>query len=83
MHDTARHIDKQLRILYVNWRDDHGLARGRFKKQNAMDCGRSHCCLCGNPRDKGWGEDLTFQEIKAKQAADYDLKHLYDEEDDA
>jgi hypothetical protein len=82
MQRTDRHIDRQLRIIsfYDVKLDEDRKARGRFRKQNVLDCGRPRCCLCGNPRHKGWDHGLTFQELKSKEAMDYDLDHLYDDD---
>jgi hypothetical protein len=40
----------------------------RYAKHHAMNCGRSHCLLCGNPR-KIWREK-TIQEQRNEQRKD-------------
>jgi hypothetical protein len=45
----------------------------RLAKKHAMDCGKSGCIICGNPRHNKFhkGKDkLTIQERKALQAKD-------------
>lgn len=43
----------------------------RFKKRHAMDCGRSNCSLCGNPRHLRTHKDkLTRQEKRLFQDMD-------------
>ena len=37
----------------------------RYAKHHAMNCGRPHCLLCGNPR-RTWREK-TIQEKRAEQ----------------
>jgi len=44
---------------------------GRLRKSHALNCGRSHCKLCSNPR-RTWGR-LTLPEIKANEAFRYAL----------
>jgi hypothetical protein len=40
----------------------------RYAKHHAMNCGRSHCLLCGNPR-RIWREK-TIQEQRNEQRKD-------------
>lgn len=43
---------------------------GFYNKRKAMDCGRSKCCLCGNPRKHkkfSKKDTLTIQELKANE----------------
>lgn len=46
---------------------------GRFKKQNAMDCGNPRCFLDGNPRKNGSKDRLTVQELRFAEKARTEL----------
>lgn len=47
---------------------------GRFRKQHALNCGRSHCMMCVNPR-RTWGR-LTLKEQSVIAALKYELSDL-------
>lgn len=47
---------------------------GRFRKHHALNCGRSHCFLCVNPR-RLWGR-VTIPELRANEAYRYELLHV-------
>lgn len=58
---------------------EYNIPLGRFKKQNAMDCGNPKCCLCGNPRKSkklNKQEYLTLQEKIADIKIEFELKNL-------
>lgn len=61
-----RHIDRQLDIYttHLSFYGDTVMNKQphRFHKRHALNCGDSHCVMCGNPR-KFFGEK-TFQERK-------------------
>jgi hypothetical protein len=67
-----RAIKRQLKIA-----KSHGLTKAvaephRLAKHHAMDCGQSHCTICGNPRKNKTvkGKDkLTTQEKRNNQKA--------------
>ena len=56
-------IDKQLKIAKVNKIPVEAPHRGA--KMHVVNCGKSYCALCANPR-KVWKEK-TFQELKMEQ----------------
>ena len=68
---TFKHIKRQLKIAR-----QHGqtAVAGRFKKQHAMDCGRTRCGLCGNVR-RTRGEK-TYQELRALHAFSYEIQEI-------
>lgn len=43
------HIVKQEKI-YNYYNNSEVKKVGKFRKQKAMNCGRSGCCMCGNQR---------------------------------
>lgn len=74
---TNSAIDRQLGIHQQH--AGSPLARGRFKKQHAMDCGRPRCGLCGNLRKRHGGEAaLTVQERRALEEDKYLHQDLCD-----
>ena len=78
MHRAWRAIKKQLNIIKahknfgtVSKSIDEAQPH-RLAKHHAMDCGNSHCTLCGNPRHNKArkGDDkLTVQEKRNRQKA--------------
>lgn len=42
----------------------------KYVKKHAMDCGRPHCYVCGNPRRSGHKDRLTAQEHRIYQDID-------------
>ncbi|AEH03702.1 hypothetical protein AVT69_gp277 [Pseudomonas phage PhiPA3] len=64
-HHEQRHVKAQVAI----WRfynqqaaslDDRRL--GRMRKEHALNCGRSHCMLCVNPR-RTWGRKTLAEKV--------------------
>lgn len=57
-----RHVHRQLDIYNVHMAPVHPYKESPhyFHKKHALNCGDSHCVMCGNPR-KFFGEK-TFQE---------------------
>lgn len=54
---------KQLNLLKMYDTVPDKLVIGKYKKQNALNCGRAACCMCTNPRRiSGY---LTLKEILA------------------
>jgi hypothetical protein len=47
---------------------------GRFRKQHSLNCGRSHCMMCVNPR-RTWGRK-TLKEQIVIAALKYELSNL-------
>ena len=47
---------------------------GKFRKSHSMNCGRSHCMLCVNPR-RTWNR-VTLQEISADEAFSYEMREV-------
>ena len=47
---------------------------GSFRKQHALNCGRSKCMMCSNPR-KRWGY-LTIPELRANESLRYELANV-------
>lgn len=66
-------IVKQLTICKFH-NSDVTVPLGRFRKHHALNCGRSGCFMCTNPRRR-FGH-LTLPELKANEAFKYDLKQL-------
>lgn len=67
-NDDKKHIKKQKRII-----KSAGLVLqedGRYRKKHALDCGKSGCKLCGNPRKIN--NELTIQEKKQIESERYD-----------
>jgi hypothetical protein len=79
--DKARkQIKRQLRIVHFYYSarlpDAFGSQpQGAWRKQNALNCGRSGCCMCCNPRRIF--RAVTLQEQRIKQALKQDLDALY------
>lgn len=66
-------VAKQLRIcLYHN--ADITVPLGSFRKQKALNCGRSRCMLCTNPRYT-WGH-VTIPELRADESYAYALSNV-------
>lgn len=69
-YKTYLHAKKQLQIRLgshtINNNYDKHYQLGRYKKQNALDCGQPKCS-CGNPRNHKWDSKkntLTPQELR-------------------
>ena len=61
-------IKKQMKIAKKAYVSDRVLREpNRLSKRHAMDCGRSECYLCGNPRFVGHKDKLTAQEHRLFQ----------------
>lgn len=59
----SRHINRSVEIMRMVVPDHPYLKQPhRYHKVHAVNCGDSHCVMCGNPR-KFFGEK-TFQERK-------------------
>lgn len=41
---------KQLNLLRIYDSVPINLVLGKYKKQHSLNCGRSGCCMCSNPR---------------------------------
>jgi hypothetical protein len=76
MHRAWRAIKKQLGIIKTHQNFGEASKRideaqpHRLAKKHAMDCGKPHCKLCGNPRHNKArkGDDkLTVQEKRNNQ----------------
>lgn len=68
---TKNHINKQLKIVKTNGVGSKYLKQPhRLAKHSAMDCGRSECNVCGNPRKIF--EAKTIQELKFEQTEKWD-----------
>lgn len=60
---TTNAINRQKRIAKRAWNAEHLLKQPhRFAKHHALDCGRSGCMICGNPRRTM--KEKTLQERK-------------------
>lgn len=69
-YKTYIHAKRQLSIRLksdtINEHPDYHYQLGRYKKQNALDCGQPRCS-CGNPRNHKWDSKkntLTLQELR-------------------
>ena len=75
-HDKVKHSrriskTRDAEIRQVKIARAHGVTvkeYHRYAKHHAMNCGRPHCMLCGNPR-KIWREK-TIQEQRNEQRKD-------------
>ena len=82
--DKARkQIKRQLRIVQFYYSpsipDAFGTKpKGAWRKQNALNCGRSGCCVCCNPRRIF--KTVTLHEQRIEQALKQDLEALYQED---
>ena len=63
IHNTQKHIDRQLRIAKTS--DLDVSQPHRYAKMHALNCGDPKCFMCANPR-KVWGEK-TMQEKSFEQ----------------
>ena len=77
--DKARQQMKhQLRIVHFYYPlgapGYQAKAQGQWRKQNALNCGRSGCCMCCNPRRIF--KAVTIDEQRADQAHQQELKAL-------
>lgn len=64
---TTNAINKQKRIAKLStWNHKTLLQPHRWAKKHAMDCGRSACMVCGNPRRTM--KEKTLQEKKFDEA---------------
>lgn len=52
--------------------------QGSWRKQHALNCGRSGCCMCCNPRRIF--KAVTLQEARIDVALKQDLEALYQED---
>lgn len=66
---TLKHMDRQRRIAAMR---GISVPAGRFKKQNAADCGRPRCGLCGNPRRIR--KERTLAELRADERFAQELR---------
>ena len=68
-------VVRQMRIykqdLTNTWAVKHP---GKFRKSHSMNCGRSHCMLCVNPR-RTWNR-VTLQELIADEAFSYAMREV-------
>jgi hypothetical protein len=76
---ARKQIKRQLRIVNFYYSaplpDAFGSQpQGAWRKQNALNCGRSGCCMCCNPR-RIFGA-VTLQEQRIEQALKQDLEAL-------
>lgn len=64
------------RQLFICWfhRADVTTPVHYFRKNHALNCGRSKCFLCSNPRRRS--KRLTIPEIAANEAFKYELSQL-------
>jgi hypothetical protein len=75
-HDKVKHSrriskTRDAEIRQVRIARAHGITvkeYNRYAKHHAMNCGRPHCLLCGNPR-RIWREK-TIQEQRNEQRKD-------------
>jgi hypothetical protein len=75
-HDKVKHSrriskTRDAEIRQVRIARAHGITvkeYHRYAKHHAMNCGRPHCLLCGNPR-RIWREK-TIQEQRNEQCKD-------------
>lgn len=80
LEKARKQIKRQLRIVnfYYSARlpDTFGSKpQGAWRKQNALSCGRSGCCMCCNPRRIF--KAVTLQEQRIEQSLKQDLEALY------
>lgn len=68
-------IKKQLKLLKMYDTEPDILIHGKYKKQNSLNCGRSACCMCSNPR-RIFGY-LTLKEITANFNYKENLKEVF------
>jgi hypothetical protein len=74
IHRAWRAIKKQLGIIKAHRNFGEASRRideaqpHRLVKHHAMDCGKPHCTICGNPRyNKSHKDKLTIQEKRNNQ----------------
>ena len=72
LHHEQRAIKRQVSIAKQH--NFEKIIPGRYRKQRAMDCGRSGCKICGNARHN-WGY-RTIPEMKVIEAFKYELDNL-------
>ncbi|MCT4994471.1 hypothetical protein [Pseudomonas phage PhiPizzaParty] len=63
-HHNTRIVNYYVSLAESRYGDTNpsAKAKGKWRKHNPFNCGRSRCMLCGNPR-KRWNR-LTLNEIK-------------------
>ena len=76
---TTNAINRQKRIASLSrWNHKSAHQPHRWAKRHAMDCGRSGCMVCGNPRRTL--KEKTLQERKFVEAFLDSRGELYDVE---
>ena len=69
---------RQVRLFIRTVRErTFALSPHYFAKHHALNCSRPRCFLCGNPRRVRGRKELTLQELRAEEAARYDLAVLH------
>lgn len=81
-HNARKQVEAQLRLVrfyYPKGTEGYETkAKGRWRKQHALNCGRSGCCMCVNPRRIF--KARTLHEQRIDQALKQALQALYTED---
>ena len=76
-HHNTRIVNYYVSLAESRYNDTNpsAKAKGKWRKHNPFNCGRSRCMLCGNPR-KHWNR-ITLNEFKINISLKEQLNDLY------
>ncbi len=82
LHNDGKHQERQRKIWQQRSHTGEISQRilGAWRKQSAMDCGRTGCYLCSNPRRVNKKDKLTIQEKKQFGLFDSYMQEMNDKE---